>query len=207
MSRTWKDRPIHVRKREAMEAGHIFHDHVNLGRPDRSGITYWRRHELSVTFYKWATKEINAHRELLEKKKAAGEIADFTEESTAGYRILTAADGSFGYKTFLATVSFTVYHAYTIRGQEYCTDAEHYDPREDVDTRNGIRAVCTPDWNAVFRPNGRRALTRKRNERSEVRAALRKALTEIDMSDLEDEGYSDPTYELDYGRKIWYWDD
>lgn len=208
MSRTWKDRPIHVREREAMEQGRIHHFHDYFGREPRVREGYFADRELSLKFYKHETKAIARHRAKLDQLVDEGAVSRYELiEIPTQFRVLRDEDGlGCEFERTPKVIEFAVYRLYVHTYQDLCTDAEHFDPRTRTDTRNGLRATCTPDWSA-YEGLGGSSLIRKRNERSEVRAALRKALTEIDMDDLEDEGYSDPTYELDYGRKIWYWDD
>lgn len=201
MSRTFKDKPYHVRLRENMEKGLIDHDH----RPAeaRTRVARYADRALSRTFFKRDTKAIAEYRAFLDGLDAITyEVVE--REGTYTYDRDALRQGVYTLVSSPKTIELQVYRVITYEAQDLCTDAEHYDPRTQTDTRNGKRARCTPTWTRDLGRWDRG--TKNAPTRAAVRAALAKAQGLANSGHL-DEAYSDPTYEERFGKKLWTWDD
>lgn len=203
MSRTWKDRPMRVRLHENMKNGHIDHDHT--ASVVRTRIGYSPDRELSIIFYKWAQKEIDEHKAFLD---SLGDEIVYEIEEKDSVRMFdrgAALAGFYSSPTYtLKTVCFVVRRVYTYESNDLCTDADHYDSFTKTDTRNGKAARCTPAWSYDLSYWG----TPHKNAptRASVKASLKTALDYANSEEF-DEYYSDVTYEMPYGKKVWLWDD
>ena len=197
MARTWKDEPLHVKLKRNMERGLIDHDHSRLHMAESER---WRRaRDLSLTFYKWASREIYAHEQYL---IALGDAVRYTKTEIPGQRSVRfhGQGPSFSVEYTEKTVKFQVERRWLTPRNDLCTTPEAYDSRSHCDERNGLRANCTPIWTRDLPSYGSRV--HNRISRAATRDALTAARRLANAGELDDY-YDDPAAELLYGKKTW----
>lgn len=207
MSRTWKDRPLHVRLRENLQKGLIDHDHIERG--ERSRTARYPDRQLSVAFYKRDAGAIEEYRAYLD---SLGDQLTYELEEKAGsysYDWAEVARGNPSPGTWTPkTVEFKVYRVYTYPAREIiclAEEPERYDPHTQADRVTGLLPSCSPEFpDDMWRRS--RGKIRNQPERAAVRAHLKTARDLANSGEL-DEDYSDTVYEEPFGPKIWRWDD
>lgn len=207
MSRTFKDRPRRIRLADNLKKGLIDHDHRALPASER-----WRpARELDATYFKRDTVAIQEYKDYL---GSLGSSYRYTLIEVPGLPPTrrwhqdkeTDAIYSTPVEGYPKTVRFEVEYLFEYPGRvPHCTHPKDYDPVLDIDRATGNRADCTPletheywGWYSDSEKN--------RNSRGKVKASLKK-VTGLANTGLLDADYSDPTYELEYGRKVWVWTD
>lgn len=200
MSRTYKDKPHRVRLRENMERGLIDHDHRET--PAREGLSWLPDRNLTVTYYKWAQKEIHEYRLYLNSLEAI-EYEEVESEGAFIRNPLTRTEAGDYYfepgHREPKTIRFEVRHAYTYPGRDGRCAADEYD-----ELIPSWKQTCTPRWTRDL--NRRRRGGKNRYSRAQVRAAL-DVTRGLANADHLDPAYSDPVLEEPYGPKVWTWDD
>jgi hypothetical protein len=128
-----------------MREGRISHNHHLLGREPRTAPLYYSplSQKLSRTFWKADEEGIREHRALL---TAHPVVAAFDEEELAGYRTDGPTRDGYDAVTVAKRITFTVICHRVVPGtSSFCTDSDHYDLATGTDTRDGLKAVCTPE--------------------------------------------------------------
>lgn len=133
MARTVKDRPFRIRWVEELAKGNVHHNHDLLGK------TFYRLEHFSQTFFKHETQEIRA----LEAYLRDQEI-EYRKEEVEPSPIYD--DYSFrpiGWIPRKVEFFWSIKHV-ARDYSAYCTDFEHYDAENDIDTRDGKEPACSP---------------------------------------------------------------
>lgn len=206
MSRTYKDRPYFVKAAEAMTKGMINHDHT-----EQRGYWYAPTQFRLINTLNASSEE--AVRKLTLELEARDDIEFKTVEKGGDRRYAMWNGDMVLYRRYWTTrqIEFWIKekpHYYSRqRHSSYCTDAEHYDAKHDIDIRDGKTVSCYPDvpynWKSYDRK--RTSGTNRRAKFGRIRNRYNSGATVEDISTEDDSSSVDVS--LQYSRPTWCWDD